>query len=327
MPKQSISYEIFIASPSDTAAERDVVSECIREWNSAHAAHGGVYCRDVRWELDSIPEFGERGQQVLNDQLVDRADIVIGIFKSRLGKPTGVAQSGTVEEIQRFVAANKPAMLYFSTGNIPRDHDPEQLALVRKYERSVSGKAIYKPFSDEHDLRRKVTHDLSAMMARIVNAPPAHPQQSDLARVFIRTRPGERSGDVRTVRVSAVIENISANRKIKDYVCTLSIPKACLTHSSAVIMDEMRQETPSNYRLFRRSNDNPGIPSIIFQGDKVPVFALDIGVDQLLMKGTYLAGDYEGTLADKVTVKAVVEGLILEAERSVADIFANQNQG
>jgi hypothetical protein len=83
----------------------------------------------------------------------------------------------------------------------------------------------------------------------------------------------------------------------------------------------------SKSRSFRRSNETPGIPSIIFQGDKVPIFALDIGVAQLLMKGTYLAGDYEGTLADKVTVKAIVEGEVIEAERTVADIFANPQQG
>jgi hypothetical protein len=48
-----------------------------------------------------------------------------------------------------------------------------------------------------------------------------------------------------------------------------------------------------------------------------------LGVDQLLMKDTYLSGDYEGTLSDKVTVKAVVEGEILEAERTVIDILRN----
>ena len=44
---------------------------------------------------------------------------------------------------------------------------------------------------------------------------------------------------------------------------------------------------------------------MIFQGDKVPLFALDLGVDQLCIKGTYLAGDYKGTMADKVIVEAV----------------------
>jgi hypothetical protein len=45
------------------------------------------------------------------------------------------------------------------------------------------------------------------------------------------------------------------------------------------------------------------------------------------MTGTYLAGDYEGTLAEKVTVDAVIEGELVHAERTVADIFENPQQG
>jgi hypothetical protein len=59
----------------------------------------------------------------------------------------------------------------------------------------------------------------------------------------------------------------------------------------------------------------------------VPLFALDLGVDQLKMTGTYLAGDFEGTLAESVVVDAVVEDELLHAERTVADIFANPQQG
>jgi hypothetical protein len=84
MPRQSISCDILIASPSDTTAERDVISECIRDWNSVHA-NDGTHCRDVRWELDSVPAFGERSQAIVNKQLVDQADILIGVFKARFG--------------------------------------------------------------------------------------------------------------------------------------------------------------------------------------------------------------------------------------------------
>jgi hypothetical protein len=163
--------------------------------------------------------------------------------------------------------------------------------------------------------------------SKVKEEPPLPSTRSDLARVFIRTRPGERSGDVRTVRVSVVIENVSTKRKITDYVCTISVPRACLTHTSAIFWGEIRQESPSERRIFRVSSSDPGRPAIIFQGDKVPLFALDLGVDQLKMTGTYLAGDFEGTLAESVVVDAVVEDELLHAERTVADIFANPQQG
>jgi hypothetical protein len=42
------------------------------------------------------------------------------------------------------------------------------------------------------------------------------------------------------------------------------------------------------------------------------------------MTGTYLAGNYEGVLADKVTANAVVEGEQLYAEKTIAEIFGRQ---
>jgi hypothetical protein len=169
-----------------------------------------------------------------------------------------------------------------------------------------------------------VNRHLASTIARIgseasLGAPPT--DKNDLARVSIRSRPGQQSGDVKTVHVSAVIENVSDRRKIKDYVCTLSVPSACLTHTSALIVGEMRKDEQANRRFFRRSNSDGGSVAIIFQGDKVPIFALDLGIDQLRMTGTYLAGDYDGTLANSVIVDAVVEGELLHAERTVAELF------
>jgi hypothetical protein len=328
MPKQGVTYEILIASPSDVVAERDIVSACARDWNSAHST-SGVHVRDVRWELDALPAMGERGQAVINHQLVDNADILIGIFKARIGTPTGISASGTIEEIDRFIAAEKPVMLYFSTGPIPNNHDPEQFRLLRDYKNQIASRGIYAEFVDENDLRTKVSRNLAAMMVRLSSghSSTSAPRPSDLARVFIRSRPGERSGDVRTVKVSAVIENISPTRRISSYMLELSVPKACLTHTSAMHMGEVRKDQPSDRRYFRRSEHDPGSVQHIFKGDKVPIFALDLGVDQLKMDYPHLKGDYEGTMADKVIIDAVIEGETFHAERTVSEIFANPTQG
>lgn len=49
--------------------------------------------------------------------------------------------------------------------------------------------------------------------------------------------------------------------------------------------------------------------------------SLELGVDQLMIKGTYLAGDIEATLADKVIVEAVVGEEQFHSEMIVKDIF------
>jgi len=79
----------------------------------------------VKWETHALPQSGIRPQEALNRQLVRTADIVVGMFWTKLGTSTGIAESGTVEEIDRFVAADKPALLYFSG----RPVDPDKIDL------------------------------------------------------------------------------------------------------------------------------------------------------------------------------------------------------
>jgi hypothetical protein len=52
-----------------------------------------------------------------------------------------------------------------------------------------------------------------------------------------------------------------------------------------------------------------------------------LGVDQLKMDYPQLKGDYEGTMADKVVIDAIIEGEAFHAERTVADLFENPMQG
>jgi hypothetical protein len=61
-----------------------------------------------------VPELGDRPQEIVNRQVVDACDILIGIFWSRLGTPTRISDSGTEEAIERFLNTGRPVMLYFS---------------------------------------------------------------------------------------------------------------------------------------------------------------------------------------------------------------------
>lgn len=275
-----------------------------------------------RWELDAVPTLGDRPQAIVNKQLVDEADILIAVFSTRLGSPTGVAASGTVEEIERLRSMNKPVFVYFSKAPVPRDHDPEQLRLLNRYKHELSVAGLYFEFDSDEALRRMVSRHLATAMSTIAGLPsePASAPKSNLAQVYIRIGELGRSGEVRTVKVSAVIENTSAVKRITDYVLTLSVPRACLTFTSFTYMDEVKGENPER-RNFRRSERSPGQPSIIFPGDKAPIYALELGVDQLMMQGTYLAGDIKAVLADKVTVEAIVDGELLYAEKLVSEIF------
>src|SRR6476660_6408248 len=134
MPFNSETYRVLIASPSDLPEERRAATDAINEWNVQQAAGEGAVLLPVKWETHAVPQSGQRPQEALNRQLVQECDILVGMFWTKLGTATGAAESGTVEEIDQFVAAAKPAMLYFSSRPIdPNKIDPKQHRKLRAF--------------------------------------------------------------------------------------------------------------------------------------------------------------------------------------------------
>lgn len=320
MPSNAIRYEVLIASPGDVVTERDIIEGVIRDWNSAHSRTSNVTLQCRRWELDAVPEAGERAQGVLNRQLVDEADILIGVFSARLGTPTGVAPSGTVEEIERVRGSQKPVLLYFSKAAVPRNHDPEQLSMLNAYKRELAATALYFEYEDDHDLQRIISRHLASKMAGILApAEERSKQKSQLARLNLRIGQRGRSGDVDTVKIIAEITNLSNSVRLREYEVTVSVPAASLTFESAKYMAEIKSDIAGRRRF--RAAEGQFANVRIHPGDTMQVFSLDLGIDQLKMVGTYLAGDYEGTLADKVIVDAVADGESMHVERTLREIF------
>lgn len=161
MPFKASVFRVFIASPGDLAEERRAAAETINEWNGQHAESEGVMLLPVRWEVDARPQAG-RPQGALNEQLVDSADILVGMFWTRLGAPTGVAESGTVEEIKEFFKKGKPTMLYFSERPVnPQGIDIEEHKRLAAFKANVFKKAICGSFADVDALKRMLLAHLT----------------------------------------------------------------------------------------------------------------------------------------------------------------------
>ncbi|MGC1659021.1 MAG: DUF4062 domain-containing protein [Candidatus Acidiferrales bacterium] len=164
---------VLIASPSDVSAERDAVEGAIQEWNANHHAETGVMLHAVRWESHSYPASGDRPQAIINRQIVDQGDFLIGIFGNRLGTPTGAAQSGTIEEIEQFRKAGKHVALYFSTADVPRNADRDQLKALEDYQRERQKDTLYATFRTGEELRRLVTQHLPKIVSEVRQSIPA----------------------------------------------------------------------------------------------------------------------------------------------------------
>src|SRR5689334_6671639 len=107
MPRQATAYTVVIASPGDTGTERTVLAEVVHAWNAANWAATGIVLLPVIWEIHSTPDTD-------HVQLIRDADMLVGIFWTRLGAPTREAESRTIEEMDRFRKAGRHVVLYFS---------------------------------------------------------------------------------------------------------------------------------------------------------------------------------------------------------------------
>ena len=138
---------VLIASPSDVHKERDQIENAIFQWNSLYAEETGIILLPSRWENDVTPTYhGADPQQVINEQLVRKCDILIGVFWTKLGTPTLNHTSGTLEELNIFIEQGKEVMVYFLDKDIPRGINYQEVQKVEDYRSEYGKKGVYSPY-------------------------------------------------------------------------------------------------------------------------------------------------------------------------------------
>lgn len=182
MPSKAEIYRVLIASPSDLTEERQAATEAINEWNTQYAETEGVVLLPVKWETNVTPRSGVRPQEAINDEIVRTSHILVGMFWTKIGTNTGIAESGTVEEIDQFVAAAKPAMLYFSRRPIdPNAINLKQLGKLRAFKDATYKKALTGGFTGLDDLRQTIMRDLLSQVRKMKPATTAR-RRDEIAR-------------------------------------------------------------------------------------------------------------------------------------------------
>jgi hypothetical protein len=165
MPFNATVLRLMIASPGDVQAERAIVREVVTEWNSTTGAHSGVMLMAIGWETDVAPEMGDAPQHIIDQRILKDADLLVGMFWTRLGTPTPTYASGAVEEIEEHLKAHKPAMLYFSSAPAPLDSvDANQYGALKAFRDSCKTRGLFETYSDVDDFRRKFSRDLAITM-------------------------------------------------------------------------------------------------------------------------------------------------------------------
>ena len=165
-------YKVMIASPGDVNEERRIIREVITDWNSAHSEARNIVLMPIGWETHSVPDMGGRPQGIINKQILRGCDLLIGVFWTRIGTQTGEYDSGTVEEIEEHIKADKPAMLYFSNAKTnPSSINQAQQDRLEQFKISCRSRSLYHQYNSIEEFRINFSRHLQ----RRINQPEFNP--------------------------------------------------------------------------------------------------------------------------------------------------------
>lgn len=157
MPKSTLLYKLLISCPSDIENEINIIKNAVENFNKTLGDAINIKIETLYWKDDVIPQMGKDGQSIINNQIVKDADAVIAIFGEKLGSPTPRYESGTIEEIEEMLKAEKQVFLYFSDKPIDRKiRDSEEFDKIEKFKEKYGSKGIYAEYKDDDDFKEKV---------------------------------------------------------------------------------------------------------------------------------------------------------------------------
>ena len=210
-------YRVMIASPGDVIQERNLVRALIHEWNAVYSLDKRIVLMPVGWESHSSPLMGERPQEILNKQILSDCDLLVATFWTRIGSPTGKSPSGSVEEIEEHLAANKPTMIYFSTAPVhPDGIDEAQYTALKKFKNECKKRGLVEEYDSLSQFREKFARQLAQTVLRyfpqeedisgndffdrIFNQAEVHEELSDAAKQLLKNAAKDKNGTL--LRVS-----------------------------------------------------------------------------------------------------------------------------
>ncbi len=101
----------------------------------------------------TYPKAGARPQESINKQLVENSDLLINIFGSRIGSPTGKAISGFIEEIEEHLKAGKDVMVFFKHSSDPYEIDMDQFKKVKDFREKHKDDVYWVDYENEEKFK------------------------------------------------------------------------------------------------------------------------------------------------------------------------------
>lgn len=212
MSYTATTFNVMIASPGDVASERAIVRDVVYEWNAVHSNARKIVLLPIGWETHSSPETGAPAQEIINRQVLNKCDLLVGVFWTRIGTRTEKHLSGTVEEIEEHIASGKPAMLYFSSQPVAIDTvNLDQIQRLTEFKQSCQSRALYEGYDSHADFKEKFyrhlqlkvndhplfkVNDVSQSEMTIFESRTQIPELSQEARVLLKEASQDSGGTI-----------------------------------------------------------------------------------------------------------------------------------
>lgn len=155
-------YRVMIGCPGDIREEVKIAKEVIIRWTSLHAEQNKVVLLPIDWATNSYPAQGAHPQKLLNKQIADKSDLLVGIFGAKIGSPTDTSQSGTIEEIEEHIKKGKPVMLFFRKFN---DATSDELIKLETFKNSIKNQCLYREYNQVQDFESCFSDALELFLA------------------------------------------------------------------------------------------------------------------------------------------------------------------
>lgn len=292
MTYQANVYRIFLASPSDVTEERSLFPTILDEWNALHSSHEGAVLLPIKWETHSTPEMGDRPQAIINRQIVSDSDILVGVFWTKLGTPTGVAESGSAEEVEEFRAQKKPVLLYFSNAPVVADSiNVDQYKRLKEYRDRIMGGGLVATYDSVSEFRELLLRHLLETVRRLQGKRASETPVEDSAketpaiekhlRVDLEYSKTRDYYDLKEYKLKVNLIN-EGSETISNYRLDIEFPLAFLNPSTSYALEKTDRSTET-HKFFRVTNEHQRNEPI-HQGDMRTIFAVDYFTNQQTVK-------------------------------------------
>lgn len=166
---EAVLLNVLIASPGDLEKEREKIKETIQDFED-NSNGQSIRLKPVMWEHDMPSTSGTSPQAIINETMLPKCDILVGIFYTRFGTKTDKYDSGTVEEIETFIASNRPVILYFYAKPInPSTINAKELQKIQEFKEKYKGSGIYKEIKTMAKLREVLNKDLEYNLKKVIS--------------------------------------------------------------------------------------------------------------------------------------------------------------